>query len=160
MQRLHPNRPGNHPPNRPPPPAPARPATAGTAGGGGPAGEFFAALGNGWRLTKAQRARLAPAGQAALAAGWVPQALAAFTGANTAGVRSPYAVLTTRLSPAELPAPQAPPPARPPWCGQCDQVTRLLGFDGDAPRPCPRCKPVTRTKQQPSRHDPQSLRPS
>jgi hypothetical protein len=32
-------------------------------------------------------------------------------------------------------------PARPPWCGQCDEVARMLGFDGDAPRPCPRCKP-------------------
>ncbi len=27
------------------------------------------------------------------------------------------------------------------WCGQCDEVTRMLGFDGDAPRPCLRCKP-------------------
>lgn len=26
--------------------------------------------------------------------------------------------------------------------GECDQVTRMLGFDGDAPRPCPRCKPA------------------
>jgi uncharacterized paraquat-inducible protein A len=80
-----------------------------------------------------------------------------FTGANTVGVRNPYAVLTARLPPAELPAPQERRAARPPWCGQCDQVTRLLGFNGDAPRPCPRCKPTTRTKQQPSRHDSHSL---
>jgi hypothetical protein len=44
-------------------------------------------------------------------------------------------VLAARLSPAELPAPPARP-ARPPWCGECDQATRMLGFDGDAPRPC------------------------
>ena len=104
------------------------------------AGEFFAILGDGWRLTAAQQARLAPAVQAALDAGWLPQALAAFTGANTAEVRSPYAVLAARLSPAELPPPQRQRPPRPPWCGRCDEVTRMLGFDGDAPRPCPRCK--------------------
>jgi len=46
---------------------------------------------------------------AALGAGWDPAALAAFVGANTAGVRSPAAVLAARLSPAELPA----PPGRP-----------------------------------------------
>jgi len=110
-------------------------------GGRQQAGEFFAVLGDGWRLTAAQRARLAPAVQAALEAGWSPQALAAFTGGNIVGVRNPYAVLAARLSPAGLPPPQRERPARPPWCGQCDEVTRMLGFDGDAPRPCPRCKP-------------------
>lgn len=43
------------------------PPAAGLAGGG--AGEFFAALGDAWRLTQAQRARLAPAVTAALDAG-------------------------------------------------------------------------------------------
>ena len=124
-------------------PAQARqvPATAGTAGGGQAVDEFFAVLDDGWRLTAEPRARLAPAVQAALDAGWLPQALAAFTGGNTIGVRNPYAVLAARLSPAELPPQQRQRPARPPWCGQCDEVTRMLGFDGDAPRPCPRCKP-------------------
>jgi len=92
-------------------------------------------------LTGEQRARLSPAVETALGSGWTPAALAAFTGANTEGVRSPFAVLTARLSPAELPPPPGRRPARPPWCGQCDQATRMLGFDGDAPRPCPRCKP-------------------
>jgi helix-turn-helix protein len=132
-------------PSMEPSAAPARPrqvpATAGTAGGGQAVGEFFAVLDDGWRLTAEQRARLAPAVQAALDAGWLPQALAAFTGANTIGVRNPYAVLAARLSPAELPPQQQQRPARPPWCGQCDEVTRMLGFDGDAPRPCPHCKP-------------------
>jgi hypothetical protein len=115
----------------------ARPA-AGVAGGG--AGEFFAALGDAWRLTQAQRARLAPAVTAALDAGWTPQGLAAATGANTSGVRNPYAVLAARLSDAELPPPTRLP--RPAWCGECDQATRMLDFDSDAPRPCPRCKRV------------------
>ena len=133
---------GNHPWNRPPPPRTRQvPTTAGIAGGGQAVDEFFAVLDDGWRLTADQRARLAPAAQAALHAGWSPQALAAFTGANTAGVRNPYAVLAARLSPAELPPPQPQRPARPPWCGQCDEVTRMLGFDSDAPRPCPHCKP-------------------
>jgi hypothetical protein len=111
------------------------------AGCGGPASEFFAALGDAWRLTAAQRARLAPAALTALSAGWRPAALAEFTGSNTDGVRNPYAVLAARLSPAELPAPPGQPP-RPPWCGQCDERTRMIDFDGDAPRPCPRCKPT------------------
>ena len=53
---------------------------------------FFAALGPGWPLTARQRTRLGPPVAAALAAGWTPAALAAFAGANTGGVRSPYAV--------------------------------------------------------------------
>jgi hypothetical protein len=42
------------------------PATAGTASGDLAVGEFFAVLDDGWRLTADQRARLAPAVQAAL----------------------------------------------------------------------------------------------
>jgi helix-turn-helix protein len=125
--------------------APAREGSpAAGAGGGGLVGEFFAALDCDWRLTAAQRARLAPAVATALTSGWTPQRLAGFTGGNITGVRNSYAVLAARLSPAELPAPPARP-ARPPWCGECDQATRMLGFDGDAPRPCPRCKPAPST---------------
>jgi hypothetical protein len=94
--------------------APQAPDAAGAAGGEGPAGAFFAALGRDWRLTAAQRARLAPAVTAALNAGWTPQALAAFAGANTSGVRNPYAVLAARLTPAELPPPHRRRPSRPP----------------------------------------------
>jgi hypothetical protein len=116
--------------------------------GGGPAGEFFAALGDGWRLTPTQRLKLVPAVTAALERGWAPRVLAAFAGANINGVRNPYAVLTARLSPAGLPPPRRP--ARPPWCGQCDQTTRMLGFHSDAPRPCPRCKPACTQQDRPS----------
>ena len=72
--------------------------------------------------------------------GWTPQALASATGASTTGVRNPDAVLAARLSPAELPVPPSPS-ARPPWCGECDQVTRMLDYHGDASRPCPKCEP-------------------
>jgi len=67
--------------------------------GGGAVGEFFAALGDSWRLTGAHRARLTPAVKDALRMGWTPAALAAFTGANTDGVRNPYAVLATQALP-------------------------------------------------------------
>lgn len=130
---------------REPPAAPthsreAPSAAAGSAADGGRDGEFYAALGPDWWLTAAQQARLIPAVRAALDAGWTPQALAAFTGANTSGVRSAWAVLAARLSPTELPPPGRRP-ARPPWCGECDRDTRMLDFDGDAPHPCARCQP-------------------
>jgi hypothetical protein len=133
--------------------APAREGSpaAGAGGCGGLVGEFFAALDCDWRLTAAQRARLAPAVAMALTSGWTPQRLAGFTGGNITGVRNSYAAPAARLSPAELPALRARP-ARPPWCGECDQATRMLGFDGDAPRPCPRCKPaVTASRASPLR---------
>jgi hypothetical protein len=125
-----------------PPAAPAHVDDAPAFDGqdGKPICEFFTALGPDWRLTAAQRARLAAAVTAALNAGWTPRTLAAVTGANTTGVRNPYAVLAARLAPAELPLPHTQRPSRPPWCGQCDERTRMLGFNGDAPRPCPRCK--------------------
>jgi hypothetical protein len=41
---------------------------------------------------------------------------------------------------AELPEPRSSRPGWPAWCGQCDERTRLLDYDGDAPRPCPSCR--------------------
>ena len=79
-----------------------------------------------------------PLSVSALAAGWTPDGLAGFAGANSAGIRSPFAVLAARLAPTELPRLSAR--RRPPWCGECDERTRMLDFDGGSPRPCPRCK--------------------
>ena len=107
--------------------------------------EFFAALARRsarWELTAAQRRRLAPAVTAALAAGWNPADLAEVAGASIGGVRNPAAVLAARLSQDELPSPPKRHVARPPWCGQCDERTRMTGFDSDTPGPCPRCKPA------------------
>jgi DNA-binding Lrp family transcriptional regulator len=130
-------------PSQEPPVAPAhaREALQVAEVPGGGVSEFFDTLGPRWPLTGRQRASLTPAVSAALAAGWVPGPLAEFTGASTRGVRNPFAVLAARLSPVELPPPPRQRAARPPWCGECDQGTRMLGFDGDSPRPCPRCKP-------------------
>jgi hypothetical protein len=30
---------------------------------------------------------------------------------------------------------------RPPWCGECDERTRMLGVETDSPRRCPECNP-------------------
>jgi len=125
---------------------------------GGRAGRFFHALGPGWRLTAAQRSRLTPAVLAALDGGWRSHELARFAGANTGGVRNPYAVLAVRLSAAELPPPPGQRPPRPPWCGECDERTRMAGFYSDAPNPCPRCKPTARAQQHsPSPDSPHHL---
>ena len=92
--------------------------------GGGRVGEFFEALGDAWRLTAAQRDRLAPAICIAL--------------------RSRYAVLAARLSPSELPEPpRTASPPRPPWCGECDQRTRRReDADGADAGRCPVCHPL------------------
>lgn len=120
------------------------------AGGGDPGiDEFFGRLGSAWPLSPAQRTRLRPAVTVALGLGWQPGDLAAYVGANTVGVRNPAAVLAVRLSPSELPVPASPSPAdrRKPWCGQCDERTRLLEDDFNEigvhqkMRRCPRCGP-------------------
>lgn len=140
-----PDPPGNH--QDPPPPArePAdRAGNRSAPSGGGGHEEFHTALGPAWRLSRGQRRRLAPCVTAALTAGWTPTTLAAAVGANTDGVRSPYAVLTSRL--ADLPDPPAAGPyaaAKPPWCGQCDETTRLLEhLTDDKVARCPRCHPA------------------
>lgn len=104
--------------------------------------EFFDALGLAWQLTAAERSRLSMAVRAALDAGWTPQRLAQFAGLNTDSIRNPYAVLTARLSAAELPPPPGLRLLRPPWCGECDERTRMADFYGDASAPCTRCRQV------------------
>ena len=121
VQPLHPNRPGNHPLN---PPAAGLPAAEVPDAASAPVKAFSAALSADWQLTPSQRSRLAPAITQALRTGWTPEALAAITGANAAGVRSCYAVLAARLSAAELPQPPSIRVARPAWCGACDELPR------------------------------------
>ena len=147
---VSPDPPGNHQRT-----TPARPrGTSASAAPGDPlAAEidaFFDALAGRsslWVLTAAQRRKLAPAVAAALAAGSTAAELAELAGASTAGIRNPIAVVAARLAQAGRP-PSGPTrsPGRPPWCGQCDERTRMIDFDGDAPRPCPRCKTPTRRR--------------
>lgn len=126
-----------------------RTATAGNRGGGGGTEKFFAALGEGWPLAAAQRARLATLVQRAVGIGWPPDRLAEHVGANTSGIRNPYAVLRTRL--AELPDPPVVV-ARPPWCGSsdCDQETRWREDPQDRPYRCPDCHPLAEAAGQES----------
>jgi hypothetical protein len=58
-------------------------------------------------------------------------------------------VLAARLSSAQLPAPPEMA-VRPPWCGRCEERTRMLGFDGHAPAPPPRCKRRRRRSPHPA----------
>jgi hypothetical protein len=67
-------------------------------------------------------------------------------------------VLAVRLSAAELPPAPSQRPPRPPWCGECGERTRMVGFYSDAPNPCPRCQPAARTQQHsPSPDSPRRL---
>lgn len=137
-----PNPPGNH--QDPPPPA-REPSNRNEDGpapdGGGGHEEFHTALGPAWPLSRGQRRRLAPRITAAYTAGWTSSTLAAHVGANPDGVRNPYAVLASRLD--DLPDPPASSARpKPPWCGQCDETTRLIEHpDGHRVARCPTCHP-------------------
>jgi|GEM_PF-6013870 len=110
-------------------------------GDGSPGRELLAALTPPWTLTRRQITKLAPAAGAALAAGWPAPALRSHLTANPDGVRSPYAVIRARL--ADLPDPPATGGhhPRPPWCGHCDQTSRLIDLDDGRAARCPDCHP-------------------
>lgn len=78
---------------------------------------------------------------ACLTAGWPPDALVhAVASPSWAGVAWPKAVLATRLQECAQQTPPTPAAARPRWCGDCHQGTRMAGED--APRRCPACHPM------------------
>jgi hypothetical protein len=116
---------------------------------------FFAELGQAWPLSLGQRERLGTVVAAELAVGWTPRELAAHVGANTTGVRNHYAVLHSRLS--DLPSPPQRASGaqtaveRPPWCGRCEEVTRLAERGDGRLRRCADCHPLAVV--QPSRID-------
>lgn len=102
--------------------------------------EVLTGLGPHWTLTPAQRRRLARPVFDALSAGWSARDLIAHLAANPDGVKSPAAVLATRLG--DLPAPPAKAAPRPPWCGACDETTRLLDRLDERLERCPSCHPT------------------
>lgn len=139
---VSPNPPGNHQD----PPPPAREANTSRAdpvqatGGGGDHSDFFTALGPAWPVSTAQRRRLGPRIAAALNSGWTLATLAAHVGTNPDGVRNPYAVLSNRLADLHDPTTRSHP--KPPWCGQCDETTRLIEVPAnDTVTRCSRCHP-------------------
>jgi hypothetical protein len=115
-------------------------------------------LGPSWPLTPAQRRRLAPEVDTALAAGWPTGRLAELLASNPDGVRSPFAVLADRL--ADLPPPPAaaaPTPAALPWCGDCDRPGyRWVEVTDGQWAHCPRCHP----SRPPSDHGDRARRAS
>jgi hypothetical protein len=42
------------------------------------------------------------------------------------------------------------PPPKPPWCGECDEQTRLVDREGDHPARCIRCHPLSVKPDDPS----------
>jgi hypothetical protein len=112
-----------------------------------PARQVLAQLGPQWRLGTRSVERLEGLIASALDAGWEMAALAAHLGANSDGVKSPYAVLAARLK--DLPPRPAARRARPPWCGNCHEPTRLLDTDAGARR-CPACHPTAASTNAPT----------
>lgn len=98
-----------------------------------------------WQVNREDARKLAPAIEAAFAAGWTSQTLLAHLSSRPEGVRYPAAALARRLT--ELP----PPPTLsvqqvPSWCGDCeDPMSRTITVtqsDGtEAAAFCPRCSP-------------------
>ena len=89
------------------------------------------------------RKSLRPAVLAALRDGWPQAELAAHLTRNPYNVKIPAALLAARLrdlpdAPATLPMDDP----RDPWCGMCDERTRLVEDDDDGrPHSCPDCHP-------------------
>jgi hypothetical protein len=50
---------------------------------------------------------------------------------------------TRRVLAKQDPGDDPRPVAKPPWCGECDQQTRLVDRDGDHPARCIRCHPLS-----------------
>ncbi|MGW1399276.1 hypothetical protein ACWCRF_11510 [Streptomyces sp. NPDC002405] len=91
--------------------------------------------------SRTQRDNLIKHVDAALAAGWSPEALSAYLDLGTAAVTSAAGVYLHRLAPGELPdppTPQAAPQAKPAWCGHCEDG--WIPSDGGVRR-CPDCNP-------------------
>lgn len=105
-------------------------------------------LGTSWHLSDGDRKRLAPLVTEKLVEGWPVSGLASYLSANPRGVVSPVAVLKARLQ--DLPAPRIAaklPVPRPPWCGRCDELSRLRELDSGAVMRCPDCHPLRSTEQ-------------
>ncbi|MGH3789748.1 MAG: hypothetical protein ACRDQ9_02920, partial [Pseudonocardiaceae bacterium] len=97
------------------------------------------------RMGHHQLAALTPVVAEVLRAGvWTAPALVEHLAVNLDGIKSVHAVARYRLN--DLPeAPSAPAvrPARPPWCGTCDEHTRQREATEGGMYRCPACHPLT-----------------
>lgn len=79
-----------------------------------------------------------------LAAGWTPEQLIEVAGTvGDVPIRDRPAMFARHV-PGRPPAGSPPrAPARPPWCGDCHEGTRLLDLDDQGVKRCPACHPLT-----------------
>jgi hypothetical protein len=78
------------------------------------------------------------------ARGWTAGQIAQAIGDDVGGARNPAAVCAARLR--GMGDPPARPPERPPWCGACDERTRMIETDDDRVTRCPTCHPERTTQ--------------
>ena len=134
-------------PHLPPPPAPPDPATADpvVVEAGAVLDRVNAAAPRG-RMGRHQLAKLTPSVVSVLQAGiWTAPALSEHLADNLAGIKSAYSVTCYRLADLpDVPLAVAPArPARPPWCGICDEHTRHRENADRCAYRCPSCHPLT-----------------
>ena len=110
---------------------------------GRPGARFLADLPARYGLDAQTVARLAPKVEQLLSSGdWSWDSLRRRVLAGIESEHSPAAAVVRRLENLAGQRPKgAPAPERPPWCGECDEHTRLRENDQGQPYRCPRCNP-------------------
>jgi hypothetical protein len=117
-----------------------QPGTDAVAAGAG--ARFLAALPARYRPDQATVTRLAPKVEQLLAGDWSWDSLRRRLLAGVESEHSPTAAVIRRVEGLAGERPKgAPPPARPLWCGGCDEHTRLRENDAGQPYRCPQCHP-------------------
>jgi hypothetical protein len=93
-----------------------------------------------YRPDQSTIARLAPKVEQLLAAGWSEADLERRLTGGADSDHSPAATVVRRVERFPLPK-GVPTPERPPWCGECDEHTRLRENAAGDPVRCPDCHP-------------------
>lgn len=107
----------------------------------GAGARFLASLPARLRPTQRDIDRLAPKAELLLSNGVTAGELLRRLTAGIDSAHSPAGALLRRLENLSLPK-GVPAPERPPWCGECDEKTRLLEKpDTGLPYRCPQCNP-------------------
>jgi hypothetical protein len=120
-------------------PKPTQPAAALPPAGAG--ARLLASLPAKYRPSEQTIARLAPKVDLLISAGQAPAELVRRLTAGIDSAHDPGAALVQRLE--KLPPPKGVQlPEKPPWCGECDQRTRMREKpDTGLPYRCPDCHP-------------------
>jgi hypothetical protein len=108
----------------------------------GPGTRFLDDLPARYGLDASTVARLAPKVEQLLAGGYTWDSLRRRVLAGIESEHSPSAAVIRRVEGLAGQRPKgAPPPERPPWCGECDEHTRLRENAAGDPVRCPACHP-------------------